>query len=109
MPTPSIAPRHTVCAVSYRTESPPGALDNFRTWPLADEGVNGPNSCSAQLHRRLVLQFCNVSVERVLFVGSGSCVDDARGSRVLLAVSLRSGASHVSGLFARRTWPLALM
>jgi hypothetical protein len=26
-----------------------------------------------------------------------------------LAFSLRSGASHVSGLFARRTWPLALM
>jgi hypothetical protein len=26
-----------------------------------------------------------------------------------LAISLRSGASHVSGLFARRTWPLALM
>jgi hypothetical protein len=27
----------------------------------------------------------------------------------ILAFSLRSGASHVSGLFARRTWPLALM
>jgi hypothetical protein len=40
---------------------------------------------------------------------SGSCVDGARGSRDFLAISLRSGASHVSGLFARRTWPLALM
>ena len=27
----------------------------------------------------------------------------------ILAFSLRSGASHVSGPFARRTWPLALM
>jgi hypothetical protein len=26
-----------------------------------------------------------------------------------LAFSERSGASHVSGLFARRPWPLALM
>ena len=42
-------------------------------------------------------------------VSFGSCVDGARGSRVFLAISLRSGASHVSGLFVRRIWPLALM
>ena len=31
----------------------------------------------------------------------GSCVDGAHGSRDFLAFCLRSGASHVSGLFAR--------
>jgi len=32
----------------------------------------------------------------------GSCVDGAHGSRDFLVVSLRSGASHVYGLFVRR-------
>jgi hypothetical protein len=39
--------------------------------------------------------------QRTPKVCSGSCVDGARGSRNFLAFSLRSGASHVSGLFAR--------
>ena len=34
---------------------------------------------------------------------SGSCVDDAHGSRDFLVLSLRSGASHVSGLLVRRS------
>src|SRR5664279_4043371 len=33
----------------------------------------------------------------------GSCVDGAHGSRDFLVLSLRSGASHVSGLFVRRS------
>ncbi len=36
------------------------------------------------------------------------CVDDALVARVNFGVCLRSGARHVSGLFAR-TMPLALM
>ena len=36
-------------------------------------------------------------------VGFGSCVDGAHGSRDFLVLSLRSGASHVSGLFVRRS------
>src|SRR5262249_36645310 len=34
-------------------------------------------------------------------VRCGSCVDGTHGSRDFLAFFLRSGASHVSGLFAR--------
>jgi hypothetical protein len=33
----------------------------------------------------------------------------APAGQSFLAFSLRSGAGHVAGLFARRTWPLALM
>ena len=32
-----------------------------------------------------------------------SCVDGVHGSRDFLVLSLRSGASHVSGLFVRRS------
>jgi hypothetical protein len=68
---------------------------NFKEGAMLTEGVERGHSAHRQAARTAAI------VPR-LMSANGSCVDGAHGSRDFLVVSLRSGASHVYGLFVRR-------